>query len=181
MQFRTYLLTFCLWDCVKWLTICSGAFAKDLLQAHDELLEFPVSHIPVTLQHLPPPRAPLRPVPLHPLWEWQQQLRSTSHSFCQCTCKRCHPLILHLCLYCSMVFSFCVQYFCSCYWFINLLFYGFWIISHQDSLSTARFWRYSSMLYSSIYRISFDITFFDSSMVCINMVLMYNFSFSLTM
>lgn len=34
------------------------------------------------------------------------------------------PSYLHLCHYCPLVFCFCLQYFCSCYWVINLFFYG---------------------------------------------------------
>lgn len=179
MQFWTYLLTFCLWDCVKWLTICSRASAKDLLQAHGELLEFPVSHILVTLYPLSPPRAPPRSVPLHPLWEWRQQLRSTNRTFCQCTCQKCHPSYCTCAVIVQWHFPF-VYSISVAVTHLLMLFYGFWITSHQESLSTARFWRYSSMLYLSIHRISFDITFFDLSMVCINIVLIYNFSFSLT-
>lgn len=131
------LKTFCLWDCVKWLTISSCCLC------HHEPPPSPwwisrSSSFPLSCQQFsgrtpslnPLPRAPLRPVLLLCLWEWQQQLWSTQpfpfHMHLQ---KGPSSLIAPVPLP-FLAFCFCLGYFCRCFCLICPL----WLLTCMSQL-----------------------------------------------
>lgn len=182
MQFQIYLLTFCLWDCEKRLTLflvpLHGPPANPWWTSRSSSFPYSCLQSRVRLHLLPLPRSSTQACAVPPsLRMAAATLKYHSHSISPCTCKQCHTLVSHLCRYCSFVFSFCLEYFYRRYWFLNLFFYGSWITSHiWKVLPTPRLWKYSSLFSSSIYRISFWHYIFDPVIFCINIFLIYFFS-----